>query len=88
MCIPVSHADPAEFVFALHACHVIASIVLLNLSMAAGARFCVGQDPGRVFALRTLLLNPELRRTASARVMSVVPTLEAEEGATGAGYRL
>ena len=88
MCVPVGHADPAEFVFALRTCHVIASIVLLNLNLAAGARFSVGQEPGRVFALFTLLFNPELRRFASARVMRVVSTLEAVEGATGAGYRL
>ena len=77
---PVAQADPAEVVVAVPtaACHVVAALVLLNVCMAFWARLRVGEDPGRVLALRALLLDPELGLVAGAGLVRVEPALEAE----------
>ena len=78
MLTPVAQADPAEVVIALAAGHVVAALVLLDVRLAARARFGVGQDPGRVLTLRALLLNPKLGLLAGAGFVRIEPALEAE----------
>jgi hypothetical protein len=43
--VPVCHANPAEFKFALLAGHVAAALVLFNSTVAIWTRLCVGEDP-------------------------------------------
>jgi hypothetical protein len=43
--VVVSHANPAEFKFALLAGHVVAALVLFNPNVAFWTRLGVGKDP-------------------------------------------
>merc|ERR1712093_872009 len=76
---PLSHADPAELVLALLACHVIAAAVLLDGRLALRALLRVGVDP--VCGLRVVLalLDPQLDDVADqGLVVLVAAAAEAE----------
>ena len=49
MFLPIAHANPTEFVPALRARHMVAALVLLDVSLAFRANFCVGGDPVDIF---------------------------------------
>jgi len=76
--LPVTHADPAELVATLRACHVVAPLVLFNVLLALRANFSVGSDPGDVLRFGIGFLVPEAGCRAVARFMRVLTTTEAE----------
>jgi len=85
---PGSHANPAEFVLAFLACHMVASSVLLNRTLALATLLRVALDPIRSLAVVLALLKPHLCDAAHHRaVISVDVTAEAElvsiRGTTG-----
>jgi hypothetical protein len=61
---PGTQAKPAEFIAALAAGHVHASLVFLDGPLALGARFRVCNDPCQVFTLSTILDVPLLDSVA------------------------
>mmetsp|Transcript_2487 Transcript_2487/g.6457 ORF Transcript_2487/g.6457 Transcript_2487/m.6457 type:complete len:321 (-) Transcript_2487:277-1239(-) len=83
--LPFAVAQPAELVLALRACHVHAALVLLDGSLALGARLGVCQDPVHVLRLRAVLHEPCLHSGAVHRPVPFLVAGEAEGAATVAG---
>ena len=69
MFLPVTHADPAEFVATLIAGHVVATLVLLDRFVAARTRFCVCHDPGHILGLGVDFYRPGFCSLTGSRSM-------------------
>ena len=79
MILPVAHADPAELELALRACHVITSLVFLDVSLALGTCLGVCSDPCHILRFSIGLLVPLLSCGAVNWLVRMLATNEAED---------
>lgn len=87
MILVVSHAQPAELIPALTACHMHAPLVLLNLDLTLGAWLCIELQPYIVIVAALIdLVEPSLKLITGNRPMSTSQALETPVLATLANY--
>jgi len=79
---PVAHAEPAEFMFAHVASHVVTSLVFLDRPLALGTVLCVCNHPGNIFALALIFHQPFQRSVTVAGTMRVLVAFETEKDAS------
>ena len=82
MLFPVAQTQPAKFVSAHLASHVVASLVLLDRLLTGRTSLGVGQDPGDVLTLIGVLQIPLGSLLAVARGVRLIRTLKAKPVAT------
>ena len=80
MILPIAHAYPAEFESTLHASHVIASLVFLDVFRALWTGFRICGNPRNIFRFCTSFLIPFLSGATIAGLMSQLPADETENG--------
>lgn len=80
MILPIAHAYPAEFISALHASHVIATLIFLDGFRTLWTILRICGNPRNIFRFCTSFLIPFLSGSAVAGLMSQLPADEAENG--------
>ena len=78
MILPVTHADPTELELALRACHVITSLIFLDVSLALGTCLGVCSDPCHILRFSIGLLVPLLSCGAVNRLVCMLAANETE----------
>lgn len=84
--LSLTHANPAKFVFAEFAIHMITSLILFNSCIAFGTFFGVSEDPICGFTFVHTLGGP-FRQLGTARgIVSLFTTSETKRICTGTAY--
>ena len=82
MRLPVAHTDPAEFVPARQARHMVTPLVLLNGLVTAWTLLGIRRYPLDIFTLGTCLFQPFVVDLTRAWQMGQLATLETKDSAT------
>lgn len=82
MLLPVAHANPTELEFALRTRHVVTPLVFLYVTLAFGAVFRIGSDPGHILRLGVGLHVPVSRHVAVTWAMAELAAHVAKQSTT------
>mmetsp|Transcript_10394 Transcript_10394/g.12173 ORF Transcript_10394/g.12173 Transcript_10394/m.12173 type:complete len:215 (+) Transcript_10394:756-1400(+) len=88
MSLPRAQTHPAEVMFTLPACHVVATAILFNSRVALWAVLRVHGEPVEGFAIVCTLLKPSLHRLAVGRRVHLLAAFNAEAMSLLAGDEL